>query len=77
MTGVQTCALPILIMDADKDNIASWKTMESLGGINTKVFLDTKHSNTIVKDYEFDVEKSLKSNLDKYEMYIEDEYIKQ
>jgi len=66
-----------VIMDADKDNIASWKTMESLGGINTKVFLDTKHSNTIVKDYEFDVEKSLKSNLDKYEMYIEDEYIKQ
>lgn len=65
-----------VIMDADKENVASWKTMEALGGVNTKVFLDTNHSDTILKDYEIDVDKALKNNSDKYEMYISKEYIK-
>lgn len=47
--GLKVCQeyrIDKVLMDADKDNPASWKTMEALGGINIKEFFDSE--NTLV-----------------------------
>lgn len=64
--GIQT-----VFMDADKDNPASWKTMEALGGVNTKEFFDDENAHCIIKDYEIDVDESLKSHFAIYEPLIQ------
>lgn len=58
------------MLDADKDNPASWKTMESLGGINIREFYDDENAHCIVKDYEINVEKSRNNNSAIYEPMI-------
>lgn len=64
--GIQT-----VFMDADKDNPASWKTMEALGGVNTKEFFDDENAHGIIKDYEIDVDESLKKYFAIYEPLIQ------
>lgn len=60
------------LLDADKENPASWRTMESLGGVLTKEFFDDKYDKCVVKHYVIDVDKSLKENANKYEEMIYD-----
>ena len=57
-------------MNADKDNLASWKTMEALGGINVREYFEDEYSHCIVKDYEIDVNESIRKNLETYESMI-------
>lgn len=59
-----------VLMDADKDNLASWKTMEALGGINVREYFEDEYSHCIVKDYEIDVNESIRKNLETYESMI-------
>lgn len=58
-----------VLMDADKDNEASWKTMEALGGVNIKEWFD-EEENSWIKDYEVDVDEALNKYADIYEKYI-------
>ena len=62
--GLQVCqehGLDKVLLDADIDNSASWKTMEALGGKRISTFYDDNSKMECVK-YEIDVEKSLKEN---------------
>ncbi len=55
-------------LDADKDNPASWKTMEALGGRRTREFFDETTQIEIV-DYMIDVKKALEEHKE-FESYI-------
>ena len=59
-----------VFMDADKDNPASWKTIESLGGKNIREYFEDEFDHCIVKDYIINVKTAIDSNKDKYEQYI-------
>ena len=72
--GLKVCkehGIEKVLMDADKENPASWRTMEALGGINIKEFFDDEIEHCIVKDYEIDVTQSISNNSDTYEPMIE------
>ena len=65
-----------VLLDADIDNPASWKTMEALGGIRIKDIEDDSFSHCHVVFYVIDVKNALLKHLD-YEQYIDsDNYIK-
>lgn len=71
--GLKVCqeyGIKTVLMDADKDNPSSWRTMESLGGVNIREFFDDKIAHCIVKDYEINVDESIKSNSAIYEPMI-------
>ncbi|MCI8498460.1 MAG: GNAT family N-acetyltransferase [Bacilli bacterium] len=71
--GLKVCqeyGIESVLMDADKDNPASWRTMESLGGKNIREFFDNENSNCIVKDYEINVNESINNNSAIYEPMI-------
>jgi predicted acetyltransferase len=55
-------------LDADKDNPASWKTMEALGGRRIREFFDETTQIEIV-DYMIDVKKALEEHKE-FESYI-------
>jgi len=55
------------LMDADKENPASWRTIESLGGIKIREYFDDENAHCIVRDYEIDVDKALVERQDEYE----------
>lgn len=58
-----------VLLEADVKNLASWKTMEALGGIRIKeCFEEISHSLTAF--YEIDVKKALKEHAF-YEQYID------
>lgn len=72
--GLKVCqkhGIKKVLLDADKDNSASWKTMEALGGVNIREFFDSEYSHCIVKDYEIDVNESLRKYAEVYEPLIE------
>ena len=59
--GLKICneyGIDKVLMDAELDNIASWKTMESLGGKRVKEWLD-EEDNSMTVNYEIDVIDSL------------------
>lgn len=58
-----------IILDADVNNIASWKTMEALGGIKIKEYI---YDNENVCRYKINVQDSLDKYKDIYEQYIGD-----
>lgn len=71
--GLKVCkeyGIEEVFMDADKDNPASWKTIESLGGKNIREYFEDEFDHCIVKDYIIDVNNAIDSNKDKYEPYI-------
>lgn len=77
--GLKICkehGIEKVFMDADKENPASWKTMEALGGINIREYYDDENAHCIVKDYEIDVDDSIKNNSTIYEPMIENVYVK-
>lgn len=60
--GLKVCrkyGIETVLMDADTDNPASWKTMEALGGKMIREFYDEENSHCMVRDYEIDVNESL------------------
>ena len=61
---------------SESTNIASWKTMEDLGGKFIKEFFDDKIVKVNVKVYSFDVDKCLEDYKDIYQQYILDDFIK-
>ena len=72
--GLKVCkehGINKVFMDANKENPASWRTMEALGGINIREFFDDEIEKCIVKDYEIDVTKSISNNSAIYEPMIE------
>lgn len=76
--GLKVCqkyGIEKVLMDADDENSASWRTMEALGAIKVKDFFDEK-SNCVVRDYEIDVNKSINENSAIYEYMIADKNIK-
>ena len=67
----QTHGIDNVLMDADQDNPASWRTMEALGGINTREYFGDKNAHCIIKDYEIHVDESIRNNSEIYEPMIE------
>lgn len=68
--GLKVCqdyGIDKVLMDADKDNTASWRTMEALGGVNIREFYDEKNAHCIVRDYEINVDESIRNNSAIYE----------
>ena len=69
--GLKVCAqykIDKVFMDADLDNPASWKTMESLDGKRIKEYYNEEEQGVVV-DYNINVKKSLEDN-NIYEKYI-------
>lgn len=72
--GLKVCkkyGIDKVLMDADKNNPASWKTMEALGGVNVREFFDDENAHCIVKDYEINVNESIIKNSETYEPMIQ------
>lgn len=72
--GLKICqkyGIKEVLLDADKDNPASWKTMEALGGINIREYFDDENSHCIVKDYKINVDESIEKYSSEYEDKIE------
>ena len=60
--GLKVCdeyGIDKVFMDADLNNPASWKTMESLGGVRIREYYDDVYAHCTVVDYNIDVKKSL------------------
>ena len=71
--GLKICreyGIDEVFMDADKDNPASWKTMESLGGKNVREYYDDEFAHCIVKDYIINVNESIEKYKEQYEKFI-------
>ena len=71
--GLKICqkyGIKEVFMDADKENPASWKTMESLGGINIQEYYDDEYANCVIKDYIINVDKAIEENKQKYEQFL-------
>lgn len=66
----QECGIDEVLMDADKDNPASWRTMEAMGGKLIREYLDSENSNSMIKKYRINVSKALKLNKNRYEHLI-------
>lgn len=72
--GLKECqkhGIKDVLMDCDKDNIGSSKTMQALNGVLIKEWYDKQKDRTI-QYYIIDVDKSLENNKEKYEVYIEE-----
>lgn len=71
--GLKVCqnyGISKVLLDADKDNPASWRTIEALGGINIREFFDNENAHCIVKDYEINVDESISKNSIIYEPMV-------
>ena len=72
--GLKECqkhGIKDVLMDCDKDNIGSSKTMQALNGVLIKEWYDKQKDRTI-QYYIIDVDKSLENNKEKYEVFIEE-----
>lgn len=72
--GLKVCqanGINQVLMDVDLENPASWRTMESLGGVNTREFFDDKNTHGIVKAYEINLDESIRNHALVYEPMIE------
>lgn len=59
-----------VLLDADTDNPASWKTIEALGGVMLREYFDDEFDHCTVRDYEIDVDASLERFSHVYEPMI-------
>lgn len=78
--GLKICkehGIKEVFMDADKENPASWKTMESLGGKNIREYYDDEYAHCVVKDYIINVNNAIEENRKKYEHLLSDNIITQ
>ena len=63
--GLKVCrahGIGEVLMDADLDNPASWKTMEALGGTRIREYFDDVYEHCTVVDYRIDVRKALRDH---------------
>lgn len=70
--GLKVCdeyGIDTVLMDADLNNPASWKTMESLGGVRVRKYYDDVNAHCTVVDYNINVKKSL-SEHQNFEEYV-------
>ena len=58
-----------VLLDADSDNPASWRTMEALGGKRIREYYDEENTKSVLVDYIINVKDALK-NHPEYEEYI-------
>lgn len=73
--GLKICneyGIDNVLLDADLNNPASWKTMEALGGIRVREYYDEINAHCTVVDYNIDVPETLNNYLF-YENYISEE----
>lgn len=56
-----------VFMDCDKDNLASAKTMQALGGKLVREYYDNENTRCIVQDYIIDVDVAIENNREIYE----------
>lgn len=62
--------IDVVLMDADLDNPASWKTMEHFGGVRTREYFDEEDAQCMVVDYNIDVKKALADHADYMERVV-------
>ena len=63
--GLKVCArygIGQVLLDADLDNPASWRTMEALGGKRIREYFEDQYDHCMVVDYEIDVQRALKAH---------------
>lgn len=60
-----------VLLDADLENPASWKTMEKFGGKLLREYYDDVYANCVVKDYEIEVKDAIENNKKELEQYID------
>lgn len=59
-----------VLMDCDKDNLASAKTMQALGGKLVREYYDDVYAHCMVQDYIIDVNQAIDTYAPVYEKYI-------
>lgn len=62
----QEYGLKEVLLDCDKDNLGSAKTMQALGGVMIREYYNEQYDEEI-QDYIIDVDKSIRDNSDRYE----------
>lgn len=63
--GLKVCArhgIGQVLLDADLDNPASWRTMEALGGKRVREYFEDQYDHCMVVDYEIDVRRALETH---------------
>ena len=76
--GLKVCArygIESVLLDADLDNPASWRTMEALGGVRVRKYFDDREARCTVVDYRIDVKKALAEHPGFEEMILWDESV--
>lgn len=58
-----------VLLDADLDNPASWRTMEALGGKRVREYFEDQYDHCMVVDYEIDVKQALETHPE-YEAFV-------
>ena len=66
----ELCIRKEVLMDCDKDNPASSRTMIALGGKLIKEYYDDENVKCIVQDYIINVDEAIENNKEKYENKI-------
>lgn len=59
-----------VLLDCDKDNLGSARTIKSLGGILKNEFYDDKYG-VIIQQYVIDVDSSIRNNRNKYDKFLD------
>lgn len=70
LTECKKYNLKNVMLDCEKSNLGSAKTIQALGGVLEKEYLD-EELNEMEQVYWIDVEESIKENYNKYKSYIE------
>ena len=72
--GLKVCkqyGIKTVMLDADLDNPASWRTMEALGGVRVREYFDSEDSGKDVVVYHIDTERALSEHPEYEEMVAE------
>jgi len=59
-----------VFMDCDKNNIASRRTIESLGGLLLQEYFDDENNKCVIQYFKINVEKSINDNKNKYKKWL-------
>ena len=73
--GLKVCdqhGITTVFMDADLDNPASWKTMETFGGTRVREYFDDEEAHCMVVDYNIDVKRALAEHAEYEERIVKE-----
>ena len=62
----QAYGIKEVLMDCDKENLGSAKTMQALGGVLKREYYSEQY-NEVIQDYVINVNKAIEDNMEKYE----------